>query len=339
MESMPSRISSRKAQLLARLAAERAYLFQQLEGLDEETLRHHPVFEQLTAGGLLAHLAYWDALYADRLGKLLDDRRAEIHTIESLDRRNDDIQTQFGHLSFAEAVAVCQKERRNFLVILDRMPDEILYRRVRLSPEWRITPHTWVRRRYRHDAEHAADLARWRSAFPPNDPSMRVIHRSLLRPLLGLSRQEFLALAALLPPDERETRTLEGTWTLKQIVGHLADYERLGIVALKAIATDREPVYETTIADFDIFNNERGAAWESQSWNEAWANYIATRRALLQMVEVLTDEALSRRFTAPWLETTTACGYLLDMAQHEQEHADALRRAFDLPLLPRRLRR
>lgn len=339
MESITSGISAQRAQLLARLAAERAYLLQQLEGLDEDTLSHNPVIEKSTAAGLLTHLAYWDALYADRLGKLLDGRRHEIHAIESPDARNDAIQAQFSHLSLAEAVAVCQKERRNFLMILDRMSDEVLYRRTRLGPGWRVIPHMWARRRYEHDAEHAADLARWRNGFPPNDPSLRVIHRSLLRPVLDLSRREFVALAAVLPPEERETRMLNGIWTLKQILGHLADYERLGVVALKAIAAGQEPNYEVTIADFETFNNERGAAWAGESWPEAYAHYVATRRALLQMVEVLPDEALRRPFTAPWLETTTACGYLLDMAEHEQEHADGLRRAFGLPRLPRRLGR
>ena len=47
----------------------------------------------------------------------------------------------------------------------------------------------------------------------------------------------------------------------------------------------------------------------------------------------------ARPFPAPWQSTTTAGGYLLDMAGHEQEHADALRRALGLPALPRRLGR
>jgi hypothetical protein len=333
--------SSRRTRLLARLAAERAFLLQQLEGLDEDILSRAPVVAGWTAAGLLAHLGYWDAFTTDRLSKLMDGRRGEIHPLDenSLDARNAVIGSQFSKLSFPEAIAICQKERRNFLMMLDRIPDETLHRRVRLGPEWRVTPHTWVRRRYRHDAAHATDLAGWRKTQPPNDPSLRAIHRSLLRPILGLSRREFLALAALMPPRDRERRLPGGTWSLKQIVGHLSDYERLGVVALKAVAAGREPVYKTPIPDFELYNAERGAAWAAESWDEAWAYFVATRRALLQLAEALPQDVLTQPFSAPWPATTTACGYLLDMAQHEQEHADALRRAFGYPPLPRRLDR
>lgn len=340
MEPIPQSKPARRAELLARLAAERTRLLLTLEGLDEATLSQDPVIEGWTAAGLLAHLAYWEAFAADRLAKLADDRRAEIQPLggsDTLEARNAAMGARLAHLPFAEAVAMCQKERRGFLMALNRVSDAVLDHRVQLRPGWRVTPRQWTRWPYRHDAEHATELARWRGKYPPNDPSRRVIHRSLLRPLLGLSRQEFLALAKLIPEDERETRSVGGSWTLKQVIGHLSDYERLGIVALKAIAAGREPAYETAIHDFDGFNNQRGEVWAAQSWEEVWAVFNATRQALLRLTETLSAETLVLPFAAPWPETTTACGYLLDMAQHEREHAENIRQVLGLPALPRRL--
>jgi hypothetical protein len=334
--------SDQRAQLLARLAAERSYLLLQLEGLDEEALSHAPVTEGWTAAMLLAHLAAWEAFAADRLSKLADGRRAEIKPLsgdDSLETRNAAMRERFAHLPFTEAVAISQKERRGFLLALGRLPDDALTRRVVLRPGWRVTPHQWARLPHLHDVEHAPDLARWRRGFPPDDPSLRFIHRSLLRPILGLSRKEFLALAALVKPGEREMRPVEGSWTLKQVLGHLSDYERLGVVALRAVAAGREPEYDTSISDFDGYNAGRGPSWAGLSWAETWATYWATREALLRLAESLSAEALARPFLAPWPAMTTACGYLLDMAQHEREHADGLRRALGLPALPRRLGR
>ena len=74
-------------------------------------------------------------------------------------------------------------------------------------------------------------------------------------------------------------------------------------------------------------------------WGEVWAQVVAVRRELLEVAVGLDEAALARPFAAPWLSPTTAGGYLLDMAGHEQEHADALRRSLGLPALPRRLNR
>ncbi len=328
--------------MLARLAAERAFLLSLFEGLDDETLSNATIAGGWTAAGMLAHLANWEAFFADRLGKLAHGRRAEIAPLtgeDPIQERNASMKARFDALRFSEGVAISRKERRGLLLALDQLPDELLFKRVRIRPGWRITPHKWVGVPIEHDAEHAADVERWREGYPPNDPAIRRIHRDLLRPILSLSRQELLALAALVPPAERETRPLEGSWTLKQILGHLVEYERLGVVALKAVAAGHEPAYESTFTDWDAFNNERAGRWAETSWEETWAHYQTTRRAMLLAAEALSYEALARPFTAPWLETTTACGYLLDMAQHEQEHAGVLRRALGVRPLPRRLGR
>lgn len=342
MDTIPHDISHRRANLLARLAAERSNLLLQMEGLDGDTLTHQPIGDGWTATGLLAHAAYWEAFAADRLGKLAGDRLEEIQPLngdDTVDARNAGMMATFTQLSFDEAVAISQKERRNFLLALGQVPDADLYRRVRPRPGWRTTPSRWANWPHQHDAGHAAELARWRRGMAPNDPVLRTIHRALLRPLMGLSRGEFLALAALVPPGARESQPLEGEWTLKQMVGHLVDYEALGVAALKAVAAGREPEYKTVIPDFDAFNNQRAMAWAAESWNEVWANFRATRSALLIIADTLPDEALARAFAAPWPSRTTACGYLLDMAEHEREHADSLRRALGLPALPRRLGR
>lgn len=331
-----------RAQLLARLAAERAFVLQQLEGLNEATLTHDPVFEGWTAAGLLTHLGAWDAFAADRLMKLADGRLGDIRPLDKRDTlaaHNQEMQARFAALPFSQGLAIAQKERRGLRLALERVTDDQLETPIRIHPGWRTTPRSWARWPARHDAEHAADLARWRAGYPPNDPSLRVIHGALLPAILSLSRHEFLALAALIPNVERETRPVVGQWSLKQVMGHLIEYEMLGIIALAAIGVGREPAYDSAITDFDDFNGRRSEIWQARPFAEVFARYQQIRRALLQAAARLDDAALARPFVAPWPATTTACGYLLDMAQHEQEHAGDLRRALGLPPLPRRLGR
>ena len=119
MDHLESSISPRRADLLARLAAERSFLLQQLEGLDEATLTHDPVFGGWTAAGLLAHLAYWDALTADWLSKLADGRPGDIRAAGNVDGALDtlvaDRQRRFAGLPFAQGVSLCHHDRRVLL--------------------------------------------------------------------------------------------------------------------------------------------------------------------------------------------------------------------------------
>lgn len=342
MESTDAPITPQRAQLLGQLAAERAFLLLRLEGVGEAALTHDPVYEGWTVAGLLAHLAYWDAFAADRLMKLAEGRLSEIRPLDqhdSLEARNQAMRARFVGLTFSQGLAMAQKERRSLRQALDRVTDAMLETPVRLWPGRQSTPRVWARWSARHDAQHAADLARWRANYPPNDPSLRVIHRELLPTLLSLSRHEFMALAALIPAAERETRPIEGQWTLKQVMGHIIDYEMMGIVALAAIDAGREPEYESTIPDSDAFNSLQADGWQARPWAEVWSLHQQVRQTLRQLASRLDDAALARPFVAPWLGTTTACGFLLDMAQHEQEHADDLRLVLGLPPLPRRLGR
>ncbi len=162
MDVLESSISPRRADLLARLAAERSFLLQQLEGLDEATLTHDPVFGGWTAAGLLAHLAYWDALTADWLAKLADGRPGDIRAAGivdgSLDARNADTQRHFAGLPFAQGVAMCQKERRGLLLALQRLPDTTLQQRLYLDTGHRATPAHWVRRRQRRVIKGQSDF-------------------------------------------------------------------------------------------------------------------------------------------------------------------------------------
>ena len=116
MDGLESHISPQRADLLARLAAERSSLLQQLEGLDENVLTQDPVIEGWTLPRLLAHLAYWDAVAADRLAKMADGRPGEIRPLsgdDSVANRNEAMRVQFAGIGFEQALALAEFESRS----------------------------------------------------------------------------------------------------------------------------------------------------------------------------------------------------------------------------------
>ncbi len=325
----------------ARLSAERANFFYQLRGLDEETLCTVPVVDGWTARDFLPHLGYWDALYTDRMQRVIDGRRTEIQPLEgegALDNLNAETRQYFSRLDLHGAMALCLKERNGFLATLARTPDELLYRRIQFAPSWRTSLATWTRLRYKHDEEHATQLGRWRTKARLTGDSKPPASKIVLRPFLQASRQEFMSLATLIPADARNTRPVCGVWTLRDVVGHLTAYEFMGVTALRDLALGSSPQFEKTIRNFDIFNEAQVLAKQAVSWNQILEEYRAVRKALSALLENLSDEQLQRPFVAPWGSAINGYQFVFGLAIHEQEHAADLRNTLNLKPLPQRLR-
>lgn len=330
----------RRALLMARLAAERANLFFQMRGFDADSLATVPISNGWTVKDVLPHLAYWDAFYANRISLLQDGRHHDIRPLEegAQDERNCQTRAQFADAPFEQALAIGLKERQNFLAVLQQMPDALLYRRFYLGKGWRASGYTWTRWRYQHDAEHAAEIGRCRTTMPAAALKTRPAPRGVLRSLLQATRAEFLTLAALVKPTDRETRPLCEHWTLKDIITHLAVFEQFGVSALKQLLAGAQPRFELTIANFDTFNEAQIVSRQGIPWARTFENQQLTRRSLLSLLAEADDELLALPFAAPWGSLTTGYRLLVALAVHEQEHSDVLRRSQGLPRLPKRSR-
>ncbi|MBK6326810.1 MAG: DinB family protein [Chloroflexi bacterium] len=324
--------------LLARLAAERAHLFFQMRGLGGETLTGVPVSGKMTARDVLLHVANWDAVNSERLSLTLDGRHREILPVANVDEANEELHGRFQSIPLEQAVAASLKERSGFLAALDRLPDDLLHRRLALSGGRRIHPRTWARWRFQHDAAHAQDILAWRQT-QPRDALRQIGPKFLLRAQLKATRREILSLVAVVPPDERIQRPVCGVWTLKDLLGHLTDWEKVGVEGLRQLVDEQTPEFAQTITDFDVFNAANAAARMDQSWEAVWADFTATRQSLLALVDELPEPALARPFQAPWGSTVSAYTWLLVWMGHDHEHAIDVRHALGVSGWPNYLTR
>ena len=83
-----------RQQLLARLAAERAYLLLQYRGLRVEALTAVPAAGNLTFKEVLLHVAAWDAFHTEKISLVESARSSELPelTPEILDQRNAELE-------------------------------------------------------------------------------------------------------------------------------------------------------------------------------------------------------------------------------------------------------
>ncbi|MGQ9494228.1 MAG: DinB family protein [Anaerolineae bacterium] len=307
-----------RAQLLAHLAAERARLWQLLVGLDEETLTQRAVFADWTAKDLLAHIAGWDDYHTKRIELLCAGQEADIPTVD-INEYNALMHAQRRDWTLARAVEECLTARAKFLQALASVSEEQLHRKLCL-PWGETSARRWAQNRARHDAMHTADLVTWRQrlGLPP-----RVGPKVILLAALAAMHDELCHVVALVPATERETRLICGEWTLKDVLGHIADWARLAVEGLQQMAAGGAPQVEP-IQDIHAWNQSHVLARRDQPWEVVWNDVQAAYQELLKVLEGMSQSDLSREFPAPWQPAATPYDWASIILSHGRTHTESL---------------
>jgi hypothetical protein len=274
------------------------------------------------------------------MSMVADGRIDEIQELggkAGMDARNRALQAQHKTLSLETALAVCLKERAAFLVMLDRVSDGDLHRQIRFPWGWHTRMSEWAEWRAQHDAGHALQLVRWRRALPRWVREAGQGPTSLLRALAKSTRKELLTVAALAPEDERDSRALYDGWTLKDVLGHLSDWERWGVEALRQFMTNGRELQLDFEGEIGAWNQAHVTVRRQQSWARVRADFHDVRQALLTRVDELGQQEWERTLAGPWGRDHTVTQWVLLWLAHEREHAAALRAALRLPDLPQHL--
>ena len=325
--------------LSARLAAARALFVWQMVALDEKTLTSSPLFDTdsegtWTAKDMLAHVAAWDELYAQRTGLVRQGRAAEMTSVE-LEARNAAVTEERRLWTLDEAVEALTAARDDYLVALGGLSDAELHRRITLPWGKRTAPATWARWRFRHDDRHTKDLLKWRERAKPRPA---VGPKSLLQTALETGRSEMLATATLVPFADRQTRPVCGVWTLKDLLGHLADWEWYGVEKLDG-PPSRCSLNLRFRGKIQDWNEAHAAARKDQPWDVVWSDFQAARLALGQLLEKMSQEDLAQPFAVPWSRKWTVYRWIHLWLYHEREHAADMRNNLHLARWPERLKR
>jgi predicted RNase H-like HicB family nuclease/uncharacterized damage-inducible protein DinB len=154
-------LANRRAHLLARLAAERAGLLEQLVGLDENALTQEPVVGGWTAKDLLAHIAAWDRWELREMMRMRAGEAPDLSAVQDVDAYNAAVVAAWRERTLTEVLAELREARATWLVWLGALSEEEFFRHRPFEGEdWWFSGCVEVQ--WRHDAEHAAQIAAWR---------------------------------------------------------------------------------------------------------------------------------------------------------------------------------
>jgi hypothetical protein len=141
-----------------------------------------------------------------------------------------------------------------------------------------------------------------------------------------LTAQARDTLALLEPLPERQVSGFTyapDKWTLKEVVGHLADDER--IFAYRALCIARAD--SRPLAGFDEKTYVRFSGFEARSWKDLLADYRAVRQASITLFSGLTPQAWLRRGVVNEYSASVR-GLAFHIAGHELHHLRTLREKY-----------
>lgn len=315
--------------LMAQLAAERAGLLAQLLGLDEQALTVAPVIDNWTVKDLLAHIAAWDRWEMREMKRVVEGEAPNLVDLKNLDAVNASIAAEWRHRPLAEVVRELGEARTAWIGWLRSLPEEGFFRSRSFEGEdWSFPACVEVQRR--HDAEHGAQIANWR---PASSVRYGIGPRQVLVAALDAAREELVAAASLVPAQERATRPVCGDrsgpvepWTLKDLLGHAADWEWVAVEGLRQLAAGRESD-AGKVKDIEEWNQAHWRARRDQPWETVWADFQAARRALREALGGMNPAELARPFPAAWDPEGTPYSWGCVYVNHDREHAQDLRGA------------
>ncbi len=136
---------------------------------------------------------------------------------------------------------------------------------------------------------------------------------------------ETAALLASVPAAKEEFRYAEGKWSVKEVVGHLADGER--VFAYRVLRFSRGD--ETPLASFDENTYVPAGAFGARTLKSLAEEFRAIREATIRLLDGLDEPAMARSGEAAGNRVTVrALAWII--AGHERHHVAILRERYGL---------
>jgi len=321
-EEVREHLGLHRRHLLAHLAAARSGLLERLAGLEGRLLSQEPACGEWTNQDVLVHIAAWDRWARRQVGGLVAGEPADLSAMHDIDGYNATNVAAWRGRPLEEVVEELQGAHSAWVAWLEAL-DEAACFQPRLVGKRNWSPPFWIEVLRHHDAEHAEILDSWRAT---EGVQGKCGPQALLMAALEASRQELLAAAALVPEEGRCSRPVCGAWTLKDVLGHIADWEHYCVAGLRDMAAGRPPQAEY-VADEEAWNRAHARNRRDQPWEEVWADFVETHQALLGTLKGMGTGDLARTFPGVWEKETTPYAWATVGLVHDREHAEDIRDA------------
>ncbi|MCD9025005.1 DinB family protein [Cohnella silvisoli] len=152
---------------------------------------------------------------------------------------------------------------------------------------------------------------------------VRLVPEGDIRDILTQSLKNTTDAFSTVTEDQANYRYAPGKWSLKEVLGHITDNERIMSYRLLRIARGDK----TPLAGYDENALVNGASFDSCAMSDLFEDYTVVRRATLTLLRGLSEEAWSRRGVVNDSESS-AIAWAYIIAGHEFHHMNFIREKY-----------
>lgn len=135
--------------------------------------------------------------------------------------------------------------------------------------------------------------------------------------------QATVALLEGLTEEQAQYRYAEGKWSIKEVVGHMADTER--VMSYRALRISRGD--QTPLPGFDQDSFTAAAVFDRHTFKELLEDFAIVRKATLSLLNMVNEASwLNKGIMSDKEVTVRALGYII--AGHELHHIHVLQNAY-----------
>lgn len=317
-------LNARRSSLLAQLAAARTDLLYRLIGLEENQLTTLPALDSWTVKDVLAHIAAWDRWELQVMQTMASGETPDFSAVKDIDVFNAAVVNQWQKCTLKEVLDELHAARTAWVDWLQEVSLTTFFQlRKHRKYDWSFSGCIEVQKK--HDSEHGEQIASWREAQHLEfEPWPKSGAKAALLAALCAQRKALQAQIALIPVDQRDSHPICGEWTLKDVVGHIADWERWVVEGLRAMAAGQQPQTEN-VEDVEVWNQAHVGARRDQPWQQVWEDLQNTRREMIDLLSDMTQIDLTTSYKVPWGGQNTPYGWAYICLEHDREHAAGLK--------------
>ncbi|RMF03160.1 MAG: DinB family protein [Chloroflexi bacterium] len=295
----------------------REELLKSIEGLSQRELTQLFIYDGWTVQDVLAHILGWDRRSLHILPLMINDQANEIAGVE-VEQHNRQSVEAGRQMTLAQLLAEADAVHRQILELLSSIDyTEIDRRHERRGRIVTIRSYI-IDIMVEHERRHAAEITAWR------DQLEQTINPAEIIQTLRTHRDAFMAGLEKLSGPALTDKPTPDSWSLSDVVGHLADWEQRMLQAAQHIHNPALPPAPAITSD-DELNRLMISRRAGNLWSENLRDLQQAQQATDEFLARLEPDDLRRRGPFPWPgDQGTLAELLHEMGQHYADHQYAV---------------